>query len=1329
MQTDMFNPVSTYRIQFHKDFTFSHLDNIIPYLKQLGIKTLYASPVFSAVPGSNHGYDGTDPLSINPEIGTLEELRSISHKLKVAGISWLQDIVPNHMAFHHHNKWLMDLLKNGPESQYKNYFDQSLADSTLFQGPMMVPFLGEDLATVIDKGELKLAGSEGEYFFSYADQEWPVNTRSIEGLQLENIDAINNNKEILLNIAGQQHYRLCSWKETDEQINYRRFFTVNSLICINIQHKEVFDHFHQFIYQLVKEDIFQGIRIDHIDGLYDPDTYLKWLRELLGEQIFIVAEKILAHHENLPDWPIQGTTGYDFLAQVNNLFTNTKAKKPFSRIYGHIAGTQPTTDEQIKNKKRHILTHHMAGELNNLTDFYIEQGLGKSEDRERIKQSIEVLLINFPVYRHYGNRWPLSTAEQQQLNELSNTGYHLFKSRENLNSNDKYLQFYQRCMQFSGPLMAKGVEDTLMYTYNRFTGHNEVGDSPAFFGIYTDAYHLLMQNRRQQWPLAINATSTHDTKRGEDARARLNVLTYLHDEWQEKVTEWQALNKDLKTKCAPDSNDEYFIYQTLIGTYPALNTDTQNYGQRLCDYLEKVLREAKVHSNWANPNEEYETAVKDFAVKLLDNTRPFWKSFVHFWNKVKDHGVVNSLAQLVLKITSPGTPDIYQGCELWDLSMVDPDNRRPVDYELRKQYLNSECDIDTLWENRDTGQIKAWLLVKLLELRRNSPDLFTYGEYKALKVTGKHADRVMAFARVHENKWIITAVPLSLTLFSEADIENLENLDWDDTKIHLPDDAPLFMHHVLTGFKGHIRKNIKLNEVFTSLPLAVLELTHSTTRRSAGLLLHITSLPSGFGVGDFGPAARKFAMLLKKGMQRYWQILPLSPVTARDGFSPYSSNSSQAGNILLVSPQDMVEEGMLTAIELQIIRQKENHRSDLASAGILKQQLLDLAWANYKIAHSEIVESELKRFCETEDWWLKDYTLYCLLKKHYNNEAWNKWPDEYKYREPKALDELSRNHADEIEKIKWQQFIFNRQWLALKRYCNSLGIKILGDLPFYISYDSADVWANPDIFELDSTLNMINVCGVPPDYFNEDGQRWGMPIYDWGKLKQNNYKWWVKRIHKNLMWHDVLRLDHFRAFAAYWNIPVKETTARNGKWVKGPGDDLFKVLSLNFPDMPFVAEDLGEIDEPVHTLANKYQLPGMKVLQFAFGDDVADSPHINHHHCQKSFAYTGTHDNNTVLGWYRQDADKTSIKNLKKYTGIKKINEDNIVDIMIRLAFSSVSDTVITPLQDWLKLDEKARMNTPATEGNNWIWQLTSDQMMAIPYKYMRKFATLFGRA
>ncbi|WP_255404596.1 malto-oligosyltrehalose synthase [Mucilaginibacter sp. MD40] len=923
MQTVMFNPVSTYRIQFHKDFTFSQLDAIIPYLKQLGVKTLYASPIFSAVPGSNHGYDGTDPLTINPEIGTLNELRNVSRKLKEAGISWLQDIVPNHMAFHHHNEWLMDLLKNGPESKYKNYFDQSLAEGTLFHGPIMVPFLGDDLQTVIDSGELKLINKDNNYFFSYADQEWPVNNHSVKELQVEDLDVINDNKEQLLNIAAKQHYRLCSWKETDEQINYRRFFTVNSLICINIQNKEVFDHFHQFIHELVKEDIFQGIRIDHIDGLYDPDNYLKRLRELLGEQVFIVAEKILAHQEDLPAWPIQGTTGYDFLAQVNNLFTNTKAKKPFSRIYERITGNQPTIDEQIKDKKRLILTHHMNGELNNLTNLYIEQGLGKSEDKELIKHAIESFLVNFPVYRHYYNQWPLSSAEQQQLNELTNTGYDLFSNHGNLNSNDKYLQFYQRCMQFSGPLMAKGVEDTLMYTYNRFIGHNEVGDSPAFFGIDTDAYHLLMQNRRQKWPSAINATSTHDTKRGEDVRARLNVLTYLHDEWQEKVTEWQALNKDLKTKGAPDSNDEYFIYQTLIGTYPALNIDTENYEERLCAYLEKVLREAKVHSSWANPNEVYETAVKDFASKLLDNTRPFWESFTTFWKKVKDYGVVNSLAQLVLKMTCPGTPDIYQGCELWDLSMVDPDNRRPVDYELRKQYLNSEYDINTLWENRDTGQIKAWLLVKLLELRSNSPDLFTYGEYKALKVTGKHADKVMAFARVHENKWIITAVPLSLTQFSEADIESLENLDWDNTKIHLPDDAPLFMHHLLTGFKGHIRKNIKLNEVFTSLPLAVLELTQSNNQRSAGVLLHITSLPSGFGVGDFGPAARTFAMLLKKGMQRYWQILPLSPVTARDGFSPYSSSSSQAGNISLISPEDLVEDGLLTALELQFVKKRK----------------------------------------------------------------------------------------------------------------------------------------------------------------------------------------------------------------------------------------------------------------------------------------------------------------------------------------------------------------------------------------------------------------------
>lgn len=1318
----MFNPVSTYRIQFHKDFTFSNLENTIPYLAKLGIKTLYASPIFSAVPGSNHGYDGVDPLTINPEIGTLDQLKNISSKLKQAGISWLQDIVPNHMAFHHHNKWLMDLLRNGPASPYRNYFDQSLADETFFKGPIMVPFLGDDLNTVIANGELQIINEGQEFFFSYAEQKWPLNPTSSAGLTTHDVEGINKDYDQLLAIAGQQFYRLCSWKETDETINYRRFFTVNGLICINIQHQEVFNHFHQLIAQLLKDDIIKGLRIDHIDGLYDPAQYLQRLRDMAGSEIPIVVEKILEPGEELPNWPIEGTTGYDFLAQVNNIFTDQKSEKGFTRFYNELTGKKKPVNEQVRDKKNVILTTHMNGELDNLTNYFIELKLGDLNDREMIKAGISAFLVNFPVYRFYGNSWPLPNKEQKELinilKETKNQTLQLFTGEADDDYNSRVLSFYQRCMQFSGPLMAKGVEDTLMYTYNRFIDHNEVGDSPEMFGMHANEFHALMAQRQLQWPLALNATATHDTKRGEGVRARLNVLSTISDEWIEKVKEWQTLNADLKTAAAPDNNDEYFIYQTLIGVYPMPGEQDDAFAARLDAYLEKTLREAKRHSNWAQPNEGYEDAVKHFAASLLDTTRPFWSSFIAFHQKVSDLGIVNSLAQLTLKLTCPGVPDIYQGCELWDLSMVDPDNRRPVDYELRRAYLqkNDTVSIQELWSSRFNGHIKIWLLQELLKLRNNFAEVFCKGDYVPVKISGKHADSAVAFARVYRGKWLVTIVPTRT------------HTDLHDTYIHLPDDVPVTYKSVLTNETGLTGNKINISKVLKQFPVAVLELVNSSNKRSAGVLLHITSLPSKFGIGDLGPRAKEFARTLKEGYQQYWQILPLNTVSAADEFSPYSSTSSQAGNILLISPEQLVEDGLLTLTDLQPYHANENNQVDFNKAHQIKHQLLDKAWQIYKNSPPETLKAAFALFCEHENYWLNNYALYYVLKDKHNQAPWHTWPDEYKFKRPKALDTLANTCADEIEKVKWLQFIFTGQWLNLKAYCNYLGIRIFGDIPFYISYDSADVWAEPSIFDLNEKLEMINVSGVPPDYFNDQGQRWGTPVYNWQKLKEQGYAWWIMRVKKNLQWYDRLRLDHFRAFADYWCVPAHEETAINGKWMDGPGSDFFKKLSATVPDLPLVAEDLGDIDEKVHQLKDEFSLPGMRVLQFAFGDNMPQSDYIPHHHNPIDIVYTGTHDNNTTLGWFRQDADKTTIKNIKRYTKIR-VKEKNIAPTMTRIALASVCNTAIIPLQDWLKLNEQSRMNTPAgQDGTNWKWQLSESDLTRLPINKMKKWTALYDR-
>jgi malto-oligosyltrehalose synthase/4-alpha-glucanotransferase len=1398
----MFNPISTYRIQFHKDFTFSHLEEIIPYLGNLGIKTLYASPIFSAVPGSNHGYDGIDPLAINPEIGTLEQLRSISKRLKKQGISWLQDIVPNHMAFNQDNAWLMDVLEKGPLSQFKNYFDQSLADSTLFEGPIMVPFLGDDLNNVIEAGDIKLDLKDSKPVLIYAEQTWPLNLRSYatilqagnaeltEAVQqlnkqitdLENItdleeyyDAadllksnlglqlngdefrqylqiclsnINNDKQLLQVIAEDQYYRLCNWKETDEHINYRRFFTVNSLICLNIQREEVFAHFNSLIKTLIEEGIFQGLRIDHIDGLYDPLQYLQRLRALTGEETYIVVEKILESGEKLPSsWPIQGTTGYDFLAQANNLFTDAGSEKAFTEFYEQLAESTKSVKKQIHDKKALILTGHMNGELENLTRLFMDSDLFSSENNDKInsgelKEAIAQMLIRFPVYRFYGNSFPLSQAESSSLEGILNkankkhpeltNGIALLKwalidepKTADAEFNKSALRFYQRCMQFTGPLMAKGVEDTLMYTYNRFIDHNEVGDSPDAFGLTIDEFHEMMQKRQADWPLALNGTATHDTKRGEDVRSRLNALTGIANEWLQIVGEWQKLNNDIRSENGPDGNDEYFIYQTLIGAYPMPGQDDQDFESRLIEYLEKMLREAKRHSNWAQPNEEYEDSAKHFSVALLDKSRPFWKSFSDFHQKVCDMGICNSLAQVTLKLTCPGVPDIYQGCEHWDLSLVDPDNRRPVDYELRQQLFDETEGIspNDLWNDRANGNIKAWLINKLLKFRLKNTALFSKGTYHPIQVKGKYKDQVIAFARVYKNNWIIVVAPINA-----AAIAGLPNdVDWNDTCIVLPENAPSNSVDMLAGTTKDLSKEIKLNDLLHEFPVAVLKLTRPYGGRSAGILMHITSLPSRFGIGDLGVEARKFANLLHDSYQQYWQILPLNSTSAADSYSPYSSYSSQAGNTLLISPDILAEDGLLTQGDLKEAFAPETDQADFNQVEEAKNILLETAWRSFQNTNRGVIKEQFEHFCNKEANWLEDYAIYTALKRHNEDRPWYEWEQGYKFRDANTLAGFAKENKNAIEKAKWLQYIFYKQWSDLKAYCNQLGVKIFGDLPFYISYDSVDVWSNTEIFNLDDELRMISVSGVPPDYFNADGQRWGMPIYKWDKLKETNYDWWVKRISKNLKWYDLLRLDHFRAFAAYWDIPAEDKTAINGEWVVGSRDDFFNVLKDTFKKLPFIAEDLGDIDEPVHKLMDEFDLPGMKVMQFAFGDDMPQSAYAPHHHIQNSFVYTGTHDNNTTLGWYLNDAGSTAQKNIERYTGLK-VNKKNINKALIKTTLASVCKTAIIPIQDWLNLDETARMNTPAGEGSNWTWRLTNKLLEKYPTKRIKKWMIMYDR-
>ncbi|HEY1020815.1 MAG TPA: malto-oligosyltrehalose synthase [Flavisolibacter sp.] len=1402
----MFNPVATYRIQFHKDFSFQKLEQVIPYLQQLGVTTLYASPIFEAVPGSNHGYDAINPHRINPELGTEEEFRRIRQQLSEAGIQWLQDIVPNHMAFDHRNPWLMDVLEKGEQSIYASFFDITWT-SRLFKGKLMVPFLGDTLDAVIENDELKLSYADGRFVLKYYDSWYPLKIYSyltvlqaaesndairnlvaqIEQihqleessalqkgwnellLQLQSLlqnekvktsvakgmDVINHDKSILRQLVQEQYYRLCHWQETDERINYRRFFTVNGLICLNIQDPQVLEEHHRFIKQLVDEGLFQGLRIDHIDGLFNPTEYLHRLRTIAGEDCYIIVEKILEPGEALPShWPVQGNTGYDFLAMVNNLFTRNESMAAFTDFYEELTGLYSPVHQQVHNKKAHILYEHMGGELENLYQLFLQLSLADKRQLARIppddlKSAIGEFLIHCPVYRYYADRFPLGGEEERSVRDilhrlrkggespeavsiLENVFLHR-PHENNAELNDRIGQFYQRMMQFAGPLMAKGVEDTLMYTYNRFIGHNEVGDSPEAFGDTLEGFHRKMLARREVWPLSLNATSTHDTKRGEDTRARLNVITDLHEEWLAKVTEWREMNKALKSAGAPDDNDEYFVYQALLGNFPMPGEEEDDFETRIQDYIQKALREAKVHSNWTTPNSEYEDAVKAFAVSLLDKSRPFWISFVEFQAQVIDHGIINSLSQVVLKFTCPGVPDVYQGCEFWDFSYVDPDNRRPVAYEKRMQVLEAfegkaEAELfGDLWEQRYNAHVKLWLTQQLFRLRKTNPDLFAEGEYIPLHVEGAYKNHVLAFARRHKSAVLVVAVPLHTAILGKAQEKAFFEINWKDTRVTLPKEIESSLETHFTATHIEKGKGLLVGELFSHFPIAILKARQETNVRGAGVLVHISSLPSLFGIGDMGPEAKYFADFLYRTKQKYWQLLPLNPTEEGQGYSPYSALSSKAGYPLLISPEMLVKDGLLQPTDLQQRELPRESHTDFREAERVKEELFEKAFATFLQVKEHPLQEEFKHYVKKEKDWLDDFALFMQLKKVHAGQPWFAWPDDFKNRDAEALKKFAQKQSKELKKIKWLQFIFTRQWHDLRTYCNSRNIRFIGDLPFYISYDSSDVWANRDFFAIDADGRRTGIAGVPPDAFSDDGQLWGMPVFNWEAMKKNGYAWWIERLRKNIELFDLVRLDHFRAFAAYWEVAEGEQTARNGKWITGPGAEFFQAVEMALGDLPFVAEDLGDIDADVLHLRDAFRLPGMKVLQFAFGGDMPQSDYIPHNYEKNFLVYTGTHDNNTTVGWFRTEAAQDIKNRIRQYTG-SDVNEGNIHHFFARMAYGSVASIAILPIQDVLGLDESARMNVPSSVQNNWSWRLVPGQINHATERLLLEWTRVFNR-
>lgn len=495
--------------------------------------------------------------------------------------------------------------------------------------------------------------------------------------------------------------------------------------------------------------------------------------------------------------------------------------------------------------------------------------------------------------------------------------------------------------------------------------------------------------------------------------------------------------------------------------------------------------------------------------------------------------------------------------------------------------------------------------------------------------------------------------------------------------------------------------------------------------RGSGILNHVTSLPSSHGIGDLGPEADRFIHFLAESRQRYWQLLPITAVSSQFAYSPYSGISSFAGNILLISPEMVADCGLIGAGDLKGLQRNEVGPADFRYAKSIRKKILATA---YRSSGGNSNQCRYEDFQKKHADWLDDYALFSILKKYFRGRPWHLWPVEFRDRHPETLKKTSSEFKNDLELVKFEQFLFFAQWEQLRERCQKNNIHIIGDLPFYVSHDSADVWSHPDLFLLDSRKRPVMVSGVAPEMFNPAGQRWGHPIFNWEELKERNYAWWIKRLRHNLRFYDLIRLDHFQGFFSYWEIPYRSKTAMPGRDVQGPGKNLFHVLTRSLSLAPVIAEDLGNITAATREAITNLDLPGMKPLIFAFDESLPTNPYAPHSIGNNSIVYTGTHDCNTVRGWFQEDASQEDRRRLFTYLG-KRVTEKNVAGEMIRLAMMTTAHTVIFPLQDLLGLGSESRLNRPGTTKGNWSWRFSPEHLTAALAKRLAEMTELFGRA
>src|SRR5277367_522053 len=950
-------PLACYRLQFNGDFTFRRAAAALDYLSRLGITDIYASPLLQSRSGSKHGYDVTDPLRIDSELGNEEQFEAFQSALHKKGMGLLLDIVPNHMAASPENPWWMDVLENGPASAYAAYFDIDWHPPSLtLDNKILLPLLGSFYGQALNKRELQLAFRRGTFFVEYYDMSFPLapktyrrilkhrehvlekklgadstsfqeylgivaalaalperdsltmdaagerrlqvarikerlrqlydTNREVQRFVRDNLRIFNGRRNHagsfrhLDRLLSEQSYVLAYWQNVNEGINYRRFFNITDLVGVRVEDPMVFEAIHAVILPLIERKVVTGLRIDHIDGLRDPLGYLRRLQERAGgskeqgNSFYVIVEKILSGDEKLSrEWPVAGTTGYEYLNAVNRLFIHPRGAREIEELYFRFLGRELSYEDVLYQKKKLVMATLLSAEMRYLGRqlSVLAQGDRYARDLSRMElaQALVETTADLAVYRTYIRSMEVPAEAKREIGSaveaarsrnprldapcldfvrdvllLKDSG-HLFAEQR-----EARLAFVMRWQQFTGPIVAKGLEDTVLYVYCPLLSLNEVGGNPSPSAITAPDFFELVKEQQKQCQHGLNCSSTHDTKRGEDVRARINVLSEIPGEWQKHLNKWAAWNakhkKSIDHHVAPDRNEENFLYQTLLGAWPLQQEEMPHFRVRLEAYIIKAIREAMVHTRWTRPNTAHERAVVGFLRALVDPARGnmFLNDFLKFQRKIAFHGMLNGLAQVLVKMTSPGVPDFYQGCDLWDLHLVDPDNRGPVDFthraalldEIEKRSKQEPLRLAReLAQNWQDGRIKLYLIWRILNLRRKYPRVFLDGQFLPLKTVGGREANLIAYARRRGNTWIMTIVPRWLARAKASAALIRFQKFWHGSHIALPENSPESWVNVLTGEAvetSRLRRapTLSLPDVFKDLPVAVLSGVNGSSR-------------------------------------------------------------------------------------------------------------------------------------------------------------------------------------------------------------------------------------------------------------------------------------------------------------------------------------------------------------------------------------------------------------------------------------------------------------------------------------------------------------------